>query len=52
MHALYFAYGSNLSSPRLRARVPSARPEGVARLEGQRLALDKPGRDGTARSLA
>jgi gamma-glutamylcyclotransferase (GGCT)/AIG2-like uncharacterized protein YtfP len=50
MHALYFAYGSNLSSPRMRERVPSARSRGVARLDGLRLALDKPGRDGTAKA--
>jgi len=50
MHALYFAYGSNLCSPRMRERVPSAQSRGVARLDGRRLALDKPGRDGTAKA--
>lgn len=50
MQALYFAYGSNLASARLRERVPSARPRGVAQLDGRRLALDKPGRDGTAKA--
>ncbi len=50
MQALYFAYGSNLCSPRMRERVPSARARGVAQLEGRRLALDKPGRDGTAKA--
>jgi hypothetical protein len=50
MQALYFAYGSNLCSPRMRERVPSARARGVGRLDGRRLALDKPGRDGTAKA--
>ena len=50
MQALYFAYGSNLLSQRMRERVPSARPRGPARLEGWRLAIDKPGRDGTAKA--
>lgn len=47
---LYFAYGSNMSSPRLCARVPSATAVGVAVLEGHRLAFHKPGRlDGSAK---
>ena len=50
MQALYFAYGSNLASARLRERVPSARTRGVALLDGHRLAIDKPGRDGTAKA--
>lgn len=50
MQALYFAYGSNLHSTRMRERVPSARARGAARLDGRRLALDKPGRDGTAKA--
>ena len=50
MQALYFAYGSNLYSQRMRERVPSAAARGVARLDGHRLALDKPGRDGTAKA--
>ncbi len=37
----YFAYGSNLLTARLRARVPSARPLGVARLAQQTLEFSK-----------
>ena len=50
MQALYFAYGSNLLSRRMLERVPSAAARGPARLAGWRLALDKPGRDGTAKA--
>lgn len=46
----YFAYGSNLSSHRLRARTPSAVADGVAILRGWTLAFDKHGRDGTAKA--
>jgi gamma-glutamylcyclotransferase (GGCT)/AIG2-like uncharacterized protein YtfP len=49
VHALYFAYGSNLSSRRMRDRVPGARARGRARLAGFRLVADKPGRDGSAK---
>ena len=49
MQALYFAYGSNLASRRMRERVPDARPGGRARLAGFRLVSDKPGRDGSAK---
>ncbi|WP_018294906.1 gamma-glutamylcyclotransferase family protein [Mariprofundus ferrooxydans] len=37
----YFAYGSNMSSKRLQARVPSARVIGTATLTGHRLAFHK-----------
>ena len=47
---LYFAYGSNLSSARLLARVPSARARGAARLDGFALRLDKPGADGSGKA--
>jgi gamma-glutamylcyclotransferase (GGCT)/AIG2-like uncharacterized protein YtfP len=50
MQTLYFAYGSNLSPERMRARVPSARALGPARLAGQRLTTDKPGRDGSGKA--
>ena len=50
MSALYFAYGSNMPTTRLRARVASARPRGAARLDGWRLRLDKHGRDGSAKA--
>jgi len=45
----YFAYGSNLSTPRLRTRTPSARVLGVAVLVGHRLEFHKSGRDGSAK---
>ena len=46
---LNFAYGSNMSSHRLRARTPSARSLGPARLPGHRLAWCKKGSDGSAK---
>lgn len=45
----YFAYGSNLATARLRARVPSARCLGRAVLPGHRLAYHKRGADGSAK---
>ena len=45
----YFAYGSNLSTPRLRGRVPSACKLGVATLAAHRLVFHKLGRDGSAK---
>jgi hypothetical protein len=47
---LYFAYGSNLATARLTARVPSARVLGRATLAGQRFAANKRGADGTAKA--
>jgi gamma-glutamylcyclotransferase (GGCT)/AIG2-like uncharacterized protein YtfP len=47
---LYFAYGSNMSSRRLLERAGSARARGRARLRGMRLALNKRGRDGSAKA--
>ena len=47
---LYFAYGSNLSSARLRRRVPSATARGIARVPGFVLRLDKRGADGSAKA--
>ena len=46
---LYFAYGSNMSTPRLQARVPSAQPVCVARLHSHQLRFHKHGRDGSAK---
>jgi gamma-glutamylcyclotransferase len=46
---LYFAYGSNMSSSRLRHRVPSARPLETAILDGHRLAWHKKGADGSGK---
>lgn len=46
---LYFAYGSNMYTPRLLERVPSARAVDIARLPGHCLAFRKRGRDGSAK---
>jgi predicted N-acetyltransferase YhbS len=45
----YFAYGSNLWTPQIRSRCPSATPLGTASLEGWRLLYDKPSTDGSAK---
>ncbi len=45
----YFAYGSNLSTQRLRERAPSARAIGRARLPRHRLRWHKLGRDGSGK---
>jgi len=42
---LYFAYGSNMSTARLRARTPSARPLGTAVLSGHLLRFHKRSKD-------
>ncbi len=47
---LYFAYGSNLLTARIRARCPSARPAGLAVARGFRLAFAKPGADGSGKA--
>lgn len=44
-----FSYGSNMLWRRIRARVPSARPLGVAVLRGHRLEWHKAGRDGSGK---
>jgi len=46
---LYFAYGSNMSTCRIRQRVPSAQPLSMGVLDGHRLAFHKAGRDGSAK---
>lgn len=48
--AIYFAYGSNMSSARLRERITSARPLGPVHVCDWRLAFNKPGRDGTGKA--
>jgi gamma-glutamylcyclotransferase (GGCT)/AIG2-like uncharacterized protein YtfP len=48
--ALYFAYGSNLLSSRLRERVASARALCAARIDGHRLSFGKLGRDGSGKA--
>ncbi|RME33301.1 MAG: gamma-glutamylcyclotransferase [Gammaproteobacteria bacterium] len=45
----YFAYGSNLSTARLRARIAQVRPVVRALLPGHRLCFHKAGRDGSAK---
>lgn len=46
----YFAYGSNMYSPRLRQRVPGAKAEWNASLPGYRLVFNKISRDGSAKA--
>jgi len=46
---LYFAYGSNMSTLRLRERVPSAQPLCVARLLNHGLKFHKRSQDGSAK---
>lgn len=45
----YFAYGSNMSSPRLLGRVPVVRAIGRATLLGHELRFHKRGRDGSGK---
>ena len=45
----YFAYGSNLYLPRMQARVPSARPLALARVDGYELHFHKRGADGSGK---
>jgi cation transport regulator ChaC len=45
----YFAYGSNLSSPRLFARISSAQALTTARLHRHSLAFHMPSQDGSAK---
>ena len=40
-HVVYFAYGSNMSTARLRERMPSCKPLGVATLHGHALRFHK-----------
>jgi len=47
---LYFAYGSNLSSKRMCARVASARRLCAAWVDGRRLTFGKRGRDGSGKA--
>lgn len=44
-HVVYFAYGSNMSTPRLRERMPSCKPIGVAVLLGHALRFHKRSKD-------
>ena len=47
---LYFAYGSNMLSRRMCARIPSARAVGTAWIDEHRLSLAKAGRDGSGKA--
>ncbi len=47
---LYFAYGSNMLSARLRERCPSARPVGIADAFGWAVRFHKHGRDGSGKA--
>jgi AIG2-like family len=48
----YFAYGSNMSTPRLRYRVPGCRFTFVARLPNHKLCFHKRSNDGSAKCNA
>lgn len=50
MRVLYFAYGSNMSSARLRSRVPSARTVGRALLKDWMVVFNKRSKDGTGKA--
>lgn len=52
MHLSYFAYGSNLFTPRLVQRVPSTRVHKAAVLPGYELRFHKAGADGSAKANA
>lgn len=49
---LYFAYGSNMCTGRLRARVPSATPVRTARLNGHAFHFHKKSDDGSGKGNA
>lgn len=49
-HLLYLAYGSNMCSARLTARVPSAAFHSIGKLKGYQLAFNKVGTDGSAKA--
>ncbi len=50
MRPFYFAYGSNMSSRRLRARLPGAQSHGRSWLEDRRLICNKPSKDGSGKA--
>ncbi len=51
-HTVYFAYGSNMSTARLRERMPSCEPLGVATLSGHALRFHKRSKDGSGKCNA
>ncbi|AQQ07369.1 gamma-glutamylcyclotransferase [Roseibium algicola] len=50
--AVYFAYGSNMSTARLRERMPSCKPLGLATLSGHALRFHKRSVDGSGKCNA
>ncbi|MGH6964303.1 MAG: gamma-glutamylcyclotransferase family protein [Phenylobacterium sp.] len=48
-HTVYFAYGSNMSTARLRERMPSCKPLGLATLPGHALRFHKRSVDGSGK---
>ena len=46
---LYFAYGSNMSVPRIQQRINGAKQVDIARLAGYQLRFHKRGRDGSGK---
>lgn len=50
MRVLYLAYGSNMSSARLRSRVASAEMTGRALLKDRKISFNKRSRDGSAKA--
>ena len=50
MRMLYFAYGSNMSSARLRSRVVSAELMGRALLKDRKISFNKRSRDGSGKA--
>ncbi|MFB6248924.1 MAG: gamma-glutamylcyclotransferase family protein [Salinibacter sp.] len=46
---LYFGYGSNMLTARLRARVPSATPRSTGHVDGYRLRFHKRSQDGSGK---
>ena len=46
----YFAFGSNMSSRRMRERIAGARTMGLGKLEGWAFACNKSGMDGSAKA--
>ena len=51
-HVVYFAYGSNMSTARLRERMPSCKPLGIATLPGHALRFHKRSVDGSGKCNA
>ncbi|MEO1206655.1 MAG: gamma-glutamylcyclotransferase family protein [Pseudomonadota bacterium] len=48
--AIYFAYGSNMMTTRLQARCTTARPIGVATLDGYNVGFNKQSSDGSGKA--